>query len=124
RARSHESGDLVAERLAAARRHEHDRVAPADDLLDDLRLLAAELGVAEDAMQHVEWSGGGHEPTVPGGPDADRRGRRSWGGDRDLPAVTGCPPARLVCPPFGVVARGLLNRYLRLKVTGYLGGIR
>ena len=48
-ARAHERGDLVAQRLAAAGRHEHEGVAAAHDGVDDLGLLAAERVVAADA---------------------------------------------------------------------------
>ena len=47
---AHERGDLVAQRLAAAGRHQHERVAAGDDMLDDLLLAAPERGVAEDAV--------------------------------------------------------------------------
>ena len=46
------AGDLIAQRLAAARRHQHERVAAADDVLDDLVLAVAERLVAEDTTQH------------------------------------------------------------------------
>ena len=53
-----ERGHLVAERLAAAGRHQHEGVAAADHLVDDRAWLAAERVVAEDALQHVEGRGG------------------------------------------------------------------
>ncbi len=43
-----ERGNLERERLAAAGRHEHERITPADDVLDDLALVRPELVVAED----------------------------------------------------------------------------
>ena len=43
--------DLVAQRLAAAGRHQHQRVAAAGDVFDDVGLLAAEGRVAEDGFQ-------------------------------------------------------------------------
>ncbi len=46
--------DLVAQRLAAAGRHQHQGVAAADDVLDDLALLAAERVVPEDPAQDIE----------------------------------------------------------------------
>ena len=65
-------GDLVAERLAAAGRHEHERVAAGDDVLDDLGLLAAERVVAEDALENVARMRlscrAGHAPIVRGAP--------------------------------------------------------
>ena len=61
-ARAHQRGDLVAQRLAAAGGHQHEGVAAAHDVVDDLGLLAAEVVVAEDAVEHVE--GRGHASTV------------------------------------------------------------
>ena len=52
-ARPDQRRDLVAQRLAAAGRHEHERVAAADDVLDDLPLAAPERVVAEDPAQHL-----------------------------------------------------------------------
>lgn len=46
--------DLVAQRLAAAGRHEHDRVAAGDHMVDDRLLLAAEGLVAEDPVQRSQ----------------------------------------------------------------------
>jgi hypothetical protein len=46
--------DLVAEGLASAGRHENERVAATDDLLDDVGLLLAERVVPEDAVKHLE----------------------------------------------------------------------
>ena len=95
--------DLVAQRLAAAGRHEHQRVAAADHVLDDLLLVAAERVVAEDPAQHLRRvvrqlsSPANHapDPTTPPSParptvhlpPAWRRGpsrRRSWSYTRDL----------------------------------------
>ena len=45
---------LVAERLAAAGRHQHQRVAAGHDVIDDLGLVAAELVEAEDGAEDVE----------------------------------------------------------------------
>ena len=45
---------LIAQRFAAAGRHQHDRIAAGDDMLDDLLLLTAEAGITEDAAQHGE----------------------------------------------------------------------
>ncbi len=53
RALAHQRGDLVAQRLTAAGRHQGDSVAAAADVLDDLLLLAAEGVVAEHAVQHL-----------------------------------------------------------------------
>ncbi len=58
RAFSDQRRDLVAERLAAAGRHQHEGVAAADDLLDDLLLLTAEGAVAEHAVQYLQSVGG------------------------------------------------------------------
>ncbi len=49
---AHQCGYLVAERLAAPGRHEHDRVATGDDVIDDLLLARAVVAVAEHAPQH------------------------------------------------------------------------
>ena len=49
---AHLRGDLIAQRLAAAGRHERDRVAAGADVLDDLLLLAAERVEAVYAAQH------------------------------------------------------------------------
>ena len=54
-------GDLVAQRLAAAGRHQRDRVAAGADVLDDLLLLATEGVVTEHAVQHL-----GRRVTDPG----------------------------------------------------------
>ena len=64
--------DLVAQRLAAAGRHQHQRVAAADDVLDDLLLAAAEGVVAEHPAQHLRarrsagsrCPGGNHPATL------------------------------------------------------------
>ncbi len=53
-AASDQRRDLVAERLAAAGRHQHQCVAATRDMLDDLLLLAAEGVVPEDAVQHLQ----------------------------------------------------------------------
>ena len=61
----HEGRDLVAERLAAAGRHEYERVAAGDQVVDDLLLVGPELAKAEDAVQYGGrrraggWRGGG-----------------------------------------------------------------
>ena len=52
--RPQQRGQLVAQRLAAAGRHQHERVAAGGDVLDDLLLLAAEARIAEDAAQQAE----------------------------------------------------------------------
>ncbi|OIQ83817.1 hypothetical protein GALL_343830 [mine drainage metagenome] len=46
--------DLVAQGLPAAGRHQDERVAPGDDGVDDLGLVATEVLVAEHAAQHRE----------------------------------------------------------------------
>ena len=75
-ARAHQRRDLVAERLAAAGRHEHDRVAARADVVDDLRLLAAEVVVAEHAPQDVERRGRGVGEHGPDGRPVPRRETR------------------------------------------------
>ena len=61
----HQRGDLVAQRLAAAGRHQHERVAAGDDVVDDLLLLAAERVVAEHPPQHLQRPVG-HRLRAPG----------------------------------------------------------
>ena len=46
-------GELVAQALAPARRHQDEGVAPVSDVLDDVLLRAAEAVVAEDALEDV-----------------------------------------------------------------------
>jgi hypothetical protein len=76
-----ERRDLVAERLAAAGRHQHQRVAAADDVLDDRALLPPERGIAEHAVQRLDGGGmsGSHPAILETGTDttARRGGRRS-----------------------------------------------
>ena len=48
---THERGDLVRDRLAAAGGHQDDRVAAGDDLIDDRGLIPAEVVVAEDVFE-------------------------------------------------------------------------
>jgi hypothetical protein len=50
--------DLVAQRLAAAGRHQHEGVPARDDVLDDLALPAAEIRIAEHAVEHIDGRGG------------------------------------------------------------------
>ncbi len=57
-ARSGDGGDLVAERLSAARRHQHEGVVAADDMLDDARLRSPERIVAVDGLEDFEGGGG------------------------------------------------------------------
>jgi hypothetical protein len=49
-----QGGNLVAEALAAAGRHQHQRIAAAGDVVDDFGLRAAEGGVAEDVAQDLQ----------------------------------------------------------------------
>ena len=51
---AHQRGNLVTERLAAAGRHEDQRVAAVDHLFDNGLLVAAEGFVTENALQHAE----------------------------------------------------------------------
>jgi hypothetical protein len=64
-------GELVAERLAAARRHDREDVAPVEHLADDLLLPGPELGKAEglgqdhfDALGHGGSRRSGSAPEV------------------------------------------------------------
>ena len=45
--------DLVAQRLAAARRHQHQRIAATRHAVDDVPLRTAERRVAEDVLEHA-----------------------------------------------------------------------
>jgi hypothetical protein len=47
-------GNLIAETLAAARRHQHQRVATARDVLDDFALRATKSGITEDLAENVQ----------------------------------------------------------------------
>ena len=55
--RADERRNLVAERLAAACRHQHEAVAAPDGVLDDRFLLPPEPVVAEDAAQQIAYRG-------------------------------------------------------------------
>jgi len=57
RARPQQRGNLVAQRFAAAGRHQHQRVAARRDMLDDGLLFAAKGGIAEDIAQDLPWGG-------------------------------------------------------------------
>jgi hypothetical protein len=60
-------GDLVAQRLAAAGRHQDQGVAAAGDVIDDVGLLPAEGGVTEDGLQQVKrarFQFGGHSVLI------------------------------------------------------------
>jgi len=54
---AHQRGYLVAQRLAAAGRHQHQRVAARRDVLDDFRLRPAKRGEAEQGVQELERGG-------------------------------------------------------------------
>src|SRR3546814_17243014 len=51
---THERGNLVAQRLAAAGRHQYQRIAAFAEVFDHGLLLAAETGVTENALKQVE----------------------------------------------------------------------
>ncbi len=55
----HDGRDLVAQRLAAARGHQHQRVAAAHHVVHDGFLRAPEAVVAEHLGQHVQRGGKG-----------------------------------------------------------------
>ena len=59
--RTQQGRNLVAQRLAAAGRHQHQRIAAVRHVLDDLLLLPAEGGIAENALQDVVGKHGGAE---------------------------------------------------------------
>ena len=48
---AHERGYLIAQGLAAARRHQYERILPGNGGCDDRFLLAAVLGIAEHLAQ-------------------------------------------------------------------------
>ena len=52
----HERRHLVAQRFAATGRHENESVAPGDELVDDGRLITAEVVVPPHALQHLTGS--------------------------------------------------------------------
>ena len=63
----HQRGNLVAQGLAAAGRHQHQGVVAADEVVDDLPLAVPEGVIAENAAQYLGWlghagagAGGGH----------------------------------------------------------------
>ena len=74
--------DLVAQALAAAGRHQHQRVAAAGDVVDDGFLQAAEFGVAEDLVQDLRR--GGH-----GGDGVEEGSLSSWPGPLYATAAAG-----------------------------------
>ena len=82
---AHERGDLVAQRLAAAGRHQRQRVAAGDHRRDDVRLVRAEVAEAEYVGQNlprtIEGAGGIH--------DLARCGARHF------PRTLCCPTPRL-----------------------------
>jgi hypothetical protein len=51
KARPHQRRDLIAQRLPAARRHQHQGVAAGDGVADDILLLAAKGGIAENLRE-------------------------------------------------------------------------
>jgi len=67
-----EARQLVAERLARARRHHDERVAPREGRLDGLLLPGPERFVPEQALQ---MCGRVHPGTLPAGVDAQPRAR-------------------------------------------------
>jgi len=54
---AHDRRDLVAQRLAAAGGHQHQRVATVDQVADDLLLVAAEFPIAEHPAQDFPGAG-------------------------------------------------------------------
>ncbi len=53
-------GHLIAQRLAAARGHEHQRIAAIGEVRDDVGLRTAKGGVAEDVVENLERASGGN----------------------------------------------------------------
>ena len=54
----HRRGELIAERLARAGRHDREGAGSGEDAVDDVALDAAEGGEAEDAGEGFERIGG------------------------------------------------------------------
>ena len=84
--------DLVAQALAAAGGHEHQRIAAGDRVLDDRLLQAAERVVAEDLGENAAGAvdrGGRREEGRFGGRHRD--GDRSPGEGEGPPAGEGVP---------------------------------
>ncbi len=54
---THQRRDLQAQRLAAAGGHQHQRIAAARDVLDDLALPAEKRREAEDRLENRESPG-------------------------------------------------------------------
>ena len=48
---THQRGDLETEAFAAAGGHQHQRVAALGNMIDNLPLLSAEFGIAEDIIE-------------------------------------------------------------------------
>ena len=46
---------LVAQRLAATRGHQHQRIATVHHMVNDGRLRAAKVRIAKDLTQNVQW---------------------------------------------------------------------
>ena len=54
---SHERRNLIAQRLAAARWHEHERIAARRHVFDDFALLPSESGIAKNFVEDFERTG-------------------------------------------------------------------
>ena len=54
-ARTQQRRDLITHRLAAAGRHQHNGVAPCNNVLDDRELLATEAVEPENLAEHSLW---------------------------------------------------------------------
>jgi hypothetical protein len=54
RAGAQQRRHLIAQRFAAARRHEHQSVTATGHMLDDFALRAAEAGMAEHFLEHTQ----------------------------------------------------------------------
>ena len=64
----HDGRHLIAQALAAAGGHQHQRVAAGRHMLDDVALHAAERGVAEYLVENFDRRGGGGVRAVHGSP--------------------------------------------------------
>ncbi|EKY03405.1 hypothetical protein HMPREF9120_02718 [Neisseria sp. oral taxon 020 str. F0370] len=58
---AHQRGNLVAQRFAAARGHQHQQALPARERVDDFGLAAAKGRIAEHTVQNLERARVGHK---------------------------------------------------------------
>ena len=61
---SHERRNLITQRFAAARRHQHERIAAGGHVFDDFALLPSESGIAKYFVEDFERTGHGEDECV------------------------------------------------------------